>query len=175
MPRLWRWAWSVQSTIGQLNEFMHGRNRARALVFFFNTERENCFVWASKALKDDSGARQCKRHQGGWTEPQRSRKRSALDIFRAGFNDSTKEKSNITEAAFQEEMMEACREVRRRPSVFATTNIPNAITPLSSINSIVIRAYAVVSGWSRWKECESVGWLVVLGSWVLRVTCWFRT
>ena len=48
------------------------------------------------------------------SEPQRSRKKSAHDIFRAKFYDNKNhacEKCNITEAAFQEEMREASREM----------------------------------------------------------------
>ena len=68
---LWQRAWSVDAMIAQL-EFMHSRNRARAHAFqlwqrfaadSYNAERQNRFVWASKALEDDSVARKRKRRR----------------------------------------------------------------------------------------------------------------
>ena len=46
-----------------------------------------------------------------------------------------------------------------------TTHILNRTTLLCVIHTIVVRDNAGVVGLSRWKECEDVGWLVVLGSW----------
>ena len=58
----------------------------------------------------------------------------------------------------------------RPPSVTATTNILNATTLPCVIHTIVVGDKAWVVSFSRSKECEGVGWLVVMGSWVLRDT-----